>query len=504
MRTALVIALLCLAQAAVASSNHRGSQSSLISIGEAATFEFADNAKGNGKAFGLGPPTTFAFPRVTPIVLSMFGPARKRAALPSHKGSFFDDIPGAASTHAFTSTTDSKLRAFRFPVGMPQRFMCALSNSDSAVTFDAVVSAITVAGLLCVSILWIGFFSAPRPRRSAALIAVLLFSRFAVVNSLGATFTIANTDRIGGKTAMPVTFSLTPANNKNIAAGGSLTIGYPPGFFASGITPSFSGCSACGSVTGFAFSATSSSNTITITLSGAAVIPDSACTFTMTGLTMGAAGVYASGTIDFATSDPESKSVAAGTIGGKVDSPTMTMPQTERYANKAGGAATISFTTSAGGLVPVGSTITLNFPSGYWATSPLPNAEKYGTNPDFDGEVITGTTFKFNVKGAILAASTAITITITGITMGPAAMAVAASSVFITTDADADPAPTKISSQLLVTLTKIWSFACSTTATAQLHFAFHIRWHNTIAEWDPKSPVVPGNQNNIMGALVHS
>ena len=32
----------------------------------------------------------------------------------------------------------------------------------------------------------------------------------------------------------------------------------------------------------------------------------------------------------------------------------------------------------------------------------------------------------------------------------------------------------------------------------------HIRWHNTIAEWDPKSPVVPGNQNNIMGALVHS
>ena len=38
---------------------------------------------------------------------------------------------------------------------------------------------------------------------------------------------------------------------------------------------------------------------------------------------------------------------------------------------------------------------------------------------------------------------------------------------------------------------------------SQLHFAFHIRWHNTIAEWDPKSPVVPGNQNNIIGALVH-
>jgi len=49
------------------------------------------------------------------------------------------------------------------------------------------------------------------------------------------SFAIASSDRVAGKSSVPVTLGFTPTTP--IPSGGTITLTYPSGFFASGVTP---------------------------------------------------------------------------------------------------------------------------------------------------------------------------------------------------------------------------------------------------------------------------
>jgi hypothetical protein len=65
-----------------------------------------------------------------------------------------------------------------------------------------------------------------------------------------------------------------------------------------------------------------------------------------------------------------------------VTSPTFIVASTDRVASKASSAATFSFTTSVGGALAATLThkITLNYPIGFFATSPAPTAATVATS----------------------------------------------------------------------------------------------------------------------------
>jgi hypothetical protein len=100
------------------------------------------------------------------------------------------------------------------------------------------------------------------------------------------SFTIASSDRVARSTCATVTLAFTPATP--IPAGGSFTLSYPPGFFASSITPSVSlGASSVAGLT--ATCGMTSSTSVVITTSGATV-GAAAFIVTIRGFTMGTSG----------------------------------------------------------------------------------------------------------------------------------------------------------------------------------------------------------------------
>jgi len=116
---------------------------------------------------------------------------------------------------------------------------------------------------------------------------------------------------------------------------------------------------------------------------------------------------------------------------------TFVLKSSDRVASKMGAAATILFTTTESGNLPVGSNITLNYPVGFFSASSTPaaaissGAKGSATVPNATSIVITTGTVALN-------ASTAVTITLTGLTMGAAT---GGSSSGITMSTSADPMP---------------------------------------------------------------
>jgi len=113
---------------------------------------------------------------------------------------------------------------------------------------------------------------------------------------------------------------------------------------------------------------------------------------------------------------------------------TFVLKNSDRVAGKMSASATISFTTSWAAKLPVGSKITLSYPAGFFAVSSTPavaissGATGSAAAPNATFIVITTGTVAIN-------ASTNVTITLTGLTMG-AATGGNSSGITISTSAD--------------------------------------------------------------------
>jgi hypothetical protein len=95
-------------------------------------------------------------------------------------------------------------------------------------------------------------------------------------------FEIANNDRVVSKAGVPVTFSFTPSAGGSLSATNTITLMYPYGFFATGVTPT--GVSMSGFAT--AVSGRTSDSSIVVTLQSA-IVANVQVTVTLNGLTLG-------------------------------------------------------------------------------------------------------------------------------------------------------------------------------------------------------------------------
>jgi hypothetical protein len=237
---------------------------------------------------------------------------------------------------------------------------------------------------------------------------------------------------VANKTSAAATFGFTTTAGGALAAGSNITLTYPSGFFASAGSPSvqISGGGATGSV------ATPTGTQIVITTAAQAINGSTAVTVTVTGLTMGGTPT-AGGGISVATSVDQtaSASVASGVIGGAVTSVTFGVALADRVANKTSAAATFAFTTTAGGALAAGSNITLTYPSGFFASAGSPSVQISGGGATGSVATPTGTQIVITTAAQAIDGSTAVTVTVTGLTMG-VAMASSSNGVTVRTSAD--------------------------------------------------------------------
>jgi hypothetical protein len=196
----------------------------------------------------------------------------------------------------------------------------------------------------------------------------------------------------------------------------SVTLNYPSGFFATSATPTAKGSAAGATLTPAQPGATS----IALTVGGSAPLAaGTAVTVTLVGCTMGPARA-ASDSITVQTdadTTPSSPPVSCGRIGGAVTNVTFNVQLADRVQAKAGVEATFTFTPSAGGDSP--SSVTLNYPSGFFATSATPTAKVSTAGATLTPAQPGATSIALTVGGsAPLAAGTAVTVTLVGCTMG--------------------------------------------------------------------------------------
>jgi hypothetical protein len=102
-------------------------------------------------------------------------------------------------------------------------------------------------------------------------------------------------------------------------------------------------------------------------------------------------------------------------IGGAVTFVSFSVGASDRVAGKAGVAATFTFTPTAGGAGPAA--VTLSYPSGFFAATATPNATLSTSGATLAPGAPGNTSIVMTVGGAALAASTAVTVTLVGLTI---------------------------------------------------------------------------------------
>jgi hypothetical protein len=241
-------------------------------------------------------------------------------------------------------------------------------------------------------------------------------------------FAVAASDRVAGKASAAATFSFTTTAGGALATSSTITLTYPSGFFTT--AEGTLGVLISGGATGTMVAPTATQ--IVITITGGTIAVSTAVTVTVTGRTMGSA--TAGGSIFIATSADQTASagVSSGVIGGQPTLPSFTIATGDRVAGKASAAATFSFTTTAGGALATSSTITLNYPTGFFVsgTNPISAAAQGAT---FNAATSGDSSIALTVATGVVAASSPITVTLTGFTMGAAT---AGGSVTVQTSVD--------------------------------------------------------------------
>jgi hypothetical protein len=130
------------------------------------------------------------------------------------------------------------------------------------------------------------------------------------------SFFVSPSDRVAGWSGCQATISFTPTVGGAVVAGGKITLMYPSGFFASGVTATQVALSGEAMV---ASAAPSTATSIVVTLLSGMLVPSTAVTMTLLGLTTGVAYGGSDSGITVSTSADLIPSV--GTASGVIEDP---------------------------------------------------------------------------------------------------------------------------------------------------------------------------------------
>jgi WD40 repeat protein len=216
------------------------------------------------------------------------------------------------------------------------------------------------------------------------------------------SFAIDSEDRKANRASVPVTLGFTAANP--IPSGGTLTLNYPSGFFATSVIPFIEpGASSLGEFMAWCGETTASS--LIITTHGAAISAP-AFTVTIQGFTMGSATAGADISLQSSSDINASAPVASGQIFGQVLNVTFDISWYDRIAGKPSVPVTLGFTPSS--PIPSGGTITLTYPHLFFDLLSQPLAvigPNYSTNLTLTLSAVTASFMVIFVSGATISAS---------------------------------------------------------------------------------------------------
>jgi WD40 repeat protein len=216
------------------------------------------------------------------------------------------------------------------------------------------------------------------------------------------SFAIDSEDRKANRASVPVTLGFTAANP--IPSGGTLTLNYPIGFFATSVIPLIEpGASSLGEFMAWCGETTASS--LIITTHGAAISAP-AFTVTIQGFTMGSATAGADVSLQSSSDINASAPVASGQIFGQVLNVTFDISWYDRIAGKPSVPVTLGFTPSS--PIPSGGTITLTYPHLFFDLLSQPLAvigPNYSTNLTLTFSAVTASFMVISVSGATISAS---------------------------------------------------------------------------------------------------
>ncbi len=250
------------------------------------------------------------------------------------------------------------------------------------------------------------------------------------------SFNISDSDRVSGKFPATATFAFLPSTA--IVAGGSITLNFPPLFFAPDTMPSSAICSS----QNLNLSAQATSNSsIVVTIVGPssyAVAAGTSVTITVFGLTMGRAtpGSPSGITVQTSTDAAVSLAAASGPIFSVVSAVAFFIATSERTAGNNNATIILQFRPYS--AIPVSGTITMNYPTAFFAPD---------VTPTFASSSVAGVAFAFqptkntSIVITIIGVPVPIslfTVTITGFTMGAAADAFS-TGITVQTSADLGP-----------------------------------------------------------------
>jgi hypothetical protein len=182
------------------------------------------------------------------------------------------------------------------------------------------------------------------------------------------SFSIASNDRIASKTGVPVTASFH--SSTLLPIGGSITLSHPSQFFGSAVPTFVAGSS---SVAGLSGTCTITATSITIVTAGASIPPSAhAVTLTLSGFTMGIKTAGSDVTLATSADIIVSDAVHSGGIFSQVSAVSFDIATSDRIALKTSVSVTLHFTPTT--ELPGGSTVTLNYPAAFFASSVTPQA----------------------------------------------------------------------------------------------------------------------------------
>jgi len=248
----------------------------------------------------------------------------------------------------------------------------------------------------------------------------------------GVTFAIASADRVAGTTGKDVTiaFNIPVA----LVATDKVTINYPSGYFGrTASTPSAIKATDSAGVASTLFQADTTApgaTSLTIVVKTGQT-PSGASTIVLVGMTMGAATAVSAASITVsAPGNAVSAAADSVAIGGAVTGVFFTSGATLR-AGTTNASVTVSFTTASSITATTGK-ITINYPSGFFATSATPAV--YSPATIASSAAPTATAIVLTVGSAAISAG-AITVVLGGLTMG-SGVACSATGITVSTSAD--------------------------------------------------------------------
>jgi hypothetical protein len=247
-------------------------------------------------------------------------------------------------------------------------------------------------------------------------------------------FFIPPNDRVARKRQISVFFSFVLASHLQLPNSGLITLFFPTGFFNHHAIPSVS-ISSGASGTVASFTATS----IVLESSLATLTSRSTISITLSGVIVGTLAQSSTLGIFVSTNADNSSTFGAlsGDIGDQVLNVFFQITSSDRRSGKTGCAATVSFTTSSGGMIFSDGSITIRFPLGFFASTTTPKAAISG---GVLGTVLFADSVSIciSLRNSSISSGVSVSVTLLGITMGNRTLGTD-SNITVMTSADMNP-----------------------------------------------------------------